>query len=102
MFSSFMLEFIIFKIKLTCTGERRYRYIDYKKKGEGKDLDMMSKNCISNVLFCMVALVSLVQAVPRIVDLSHRLNNASLTWPGNPPYQFTVLYRGFYDNSWFV
>lgn len=73
-----------------------------KKKGEGKDLDMMSKNCISNVLFCMVALVSLVQAVPRIVDLSHRLNNASLTWPGNPPYQFTLLYRGFYDNSWFV
>lgn len=45
----------------------------------------MSKNCISNVLFWKVALVILVQAVPRIVDLSHRLNNAPLTWPGSPP-----------------
>ncbi|XP_052682805.1 isatin hydrolase-like [Crassostrea angulata] len=60
----------------------------------------MSKNCISNVLFWKVALVSLVQAVPRIVDLSHILNNASLTWPGNPPYEFTVIVRGFYENSW--
>lgn len=62
----------------------------------------MSKNCISNVFFWKVALVSLVQAVPRIVDLSHILNNASLTWPGNPPYEFTVIVRGFYENSWFV
>lgn len=64
----------------------------------------MSKNCISNVLFWKVALVILVQAVhvPIIVNLSHRLNNASLTWPGNPRYKFTVLDRGFDENSWFV
>lgn len=62
----------------------------------------MSISCMSYVLFWKVALVSLVQAVPRIVDLSHKLNNASITWSGNPPYQFTVMARGFCDNSWFV
>lgn len=99
--------FIIFKLSFSVhhKSERRYRYVYLKKKKRTeKDLDM-SKNCISNVLFWKVALVILVQAVPRIVDLSHRLNNAPLTWPGSPPpppYQFTVIVRGFYENSWFV
>ncbi|XP_056000490.1 isatin hydrolase-like [Ostrea edulis] len=39
---------------------------------------------------------------PRIVDLTHKQDKDSITWPTNPAYNFTVLYRGFstYYNSW--
>lgn len=62
---------------------------------------MRSQNWNGCVLFLITTAI-IVQAVPRIVDLSHKQNNDSITWPGNPPYQFTVLDRGFYDNAWFV
>ena len=44
-----------------------------------------------------------MSGVPKIVDLSHKQNAASITWPDNPGYNFTILFRGFDSyNSWFV
>ena len=45
-----------------------------------------------------------MSGVPRIVDLSHKQNAASMTWPGNPGYNFTILFRGFEESYkiWFV
>ena len=45
-----------------------------------------------------------MSGVPRIVDLSHKQNAASIVWPGDPGYNFTILFRGFEEsyNIWFV
>lgn len=51
-----------------------------------------------HVNFCVLFLatmVTLVQTVPRIVDLSYKQNRDSITWPGNPSYNFTQLFRGY-------
>lgn len=60
------------------------------------------------VLFLTASIV-LVQAAHRIVDLSHKQDGNSLTWPGNPSYNFTQLFRGFaelygfwYENNHFA
>nr|XP_034317591.1 isatin hydrolase isoform X3 [Crassostrea gigas] len=60
-------------------------------------------------VFFLTASIALVQAAPRIVDLSHRQDGNSLTWPGNPSYNFTQLFRGFaelygfwYENNHFA
>lgn len=52
------------------------------------------------VLFLAVSVV-LVQAVPRIVDLSHIQSKDATTWPGNPSYNFTILFRGFAEQYGF-
>lgn len=59
-----------------------------------------------HVNFCVLFLattVTLVQTVPRIVDLSYKQNRDSITWPLNPSYNFTQLYRGYFETykKWF-
>nr|XP_022309947.1 uncharacterized protein LOC111115481 [Crassostrea virginica] len=57
---------------------------------------------VSHIACFVFLAASLVSGVPRIVDLSHKQNDASITWPGNPGYNFTILFRGFDSyNSWF-
>lgn len=56
--------------------------------------------------FCVLfwaASVTLVRTVPRIVDLSYKQSRDSMAWPGNPFYNFTVLFRGFSETYkfWF-
>ncbi|XP_062597643.1 isatin hydrolase-like [Saccostrea cucullata] len=60
---------------------------------------------MDTVLYFSVLLLTAVRpmySAPRIVDLSHQQDDNAVSWPVNPPYNFTKLHRGFYApfNIW--
>ena len=48
------------------------------------------------VLAAIMAVTSLVSSVPVVVDMTHTLGkDTSLFWPGQPPFNFTNIQRGY-------
>ncbi|KAK7496650.1 hypothetical protein BaRGS_00012057 [Batillaria attramentaria] len=54
------------------------------------------------LVLAVCVVTSLGAPAMTVVDLTHQLGNDSLFWPGQPPFNFTILYRGHHDgvDSW--
>ncbi|KAK7496649.1 hypothetical protein BaRGS_00012056 [Batillaria attramentaria] len=58
---------------------------------------------LSQLVMAVCVVTSLGAPAMTVVDLTHQLGKDSLFWPGQPPFNFTILHRGYYQvwKTWF-
>ena len=47
-----------------------------------------------------VAILAVAHAQMEVIDMTHALSSNTIYWPGNPDYNFTILFRGQNDLYW--
>ncbi|KAK7496648.1 hypothetical protein BaRGS_00012055 [Batillaria attramentaria] len=50
---------------------------------------------VLGLVLCVVASLG----APAVIDLTHKVNARTLFWPGQPPFNFSILHRG-YKKEW--
>ncbi|KAK6176197.1 hypothetical protein SNE40_014526 [Patella caerulea] len=63
---------------------------------------MQTTGVIVSWLLMVINLIKTIQGEQiRVVDLTFTLNTSTIYWPGNPGFNFTILYRGESGSYWY-